>query len=105
MQIDAETAKFQSLSSATLSEFSATVRPSRSSRYGVIRCNGAVVSFEPSEMPVAVTKVFLAVNGMQRAASADLQVQVIDGRLGKPLDLGCQTGFASTRDPSIGPLG
>ena len=38
--------------------------------YKVIRRNGAVVSFEPSKVAIAVTKAFLAVNGGQGAASA-----------------------------------
>lgn len=90
MQIAAETAKFQSLPSATLPEFSVTVRQSQFPYYRVIRCNGAVVSFEPSEIPVAVTKVFLAVDGIQGAASPELQLQVIDDRIGGSLDRGYQ---------------
>ena len=104
MQIAAETTKSQSLPSATLSEFSVTVRQSQFSRYRVIRRNGAVVSFEPSEISVAVTKVLLAVDGVQGAASAELQLQVIDDRLSKPLDLGCQTGSAPSWDRLIGPM-
>ena len=104
MQIAAETTKSQSLPGATLSEFSVTVRQSQFSRYRVIRRNGAVVSFEPSEISVAVTKVFLAVDGVQGAASAELQLQVIDDRLSKPLDLGCQTGRAPRWDRLIGPM-
>ena len=38
--------------------------------YRIIRRNGAVVSFEPSKISIAVTKAFLAVNGGQGAASA-----------------------------------
>jgi len=98
MPIVAETTKSQSLPSATLSEFSVTVRQSQFSRYRVIRRNGAVVSFEPSEISVAVTKGFLAVDGVQGAASAELQLQVIDVGLSKPLNLGCQTGSAPSWD-------
>src|SRR5450759_461349 len=105
MQIAAETTKSQSLPSATLSEFSVTVRQSQFSQYRVIRCNGAVVSFESSEISVAVTKVFLAVGGVQGAASAELQLQVIDDGLSKPLNLGCQTGSAPSWNPLIGPIG
>ena len=104
MQIAAETTKSQSLPDATLSEFSVTVRQSQLSQYRVIRRNGAVVSFEPSEISVAVTKVFLAVDGVQGAASADLQLQVIDDGLSKPLDLGCPTGSAPSWDRLIGPM-
>jgi len=105
MQIAAETTKSQSLPSATLSEFSVTFRQSQFSQYRAIRCNGAVVSFDPSEIPVAVTKVFLAVDGMQGAACAELQRQVIDAGIGKPLDLGWQTGSAPSWDQLIGPIG
>lgn len=38
--------------------------------YSLIRRNGAVVSFEPSKIGLAMTKAFLAVNGGQGAASA-----------------------------------
>lgn len=38
--------------------------------YSLIRRNGAVVSFEPSKIGIAMTKAFLAVNGGQGAASA-----------------------------------
>ncbi|MDO9420683.1 MAG: ribonucleoside-diphosphate reductase subunit alpha [Herminiimonas sp.] len=40
------------------------------SDHRIIRRNGAVVSFEPSKISIAVTKAFLAVNGGQGAASA-----------------------------------
>jgi len=38
--------------------------------YKIIRRNGAVVSFEPSKISIAMTKAFLAVNGGHGAASA-----------------------------------
>ena len=38
--------------------------------YQIIRRNGAVVSFEPGKIAIAMTKAFLAVNGGQGAASA-----------------------------------
>ena len=38
--------------------------------YKIIRRNGAVASFEPPKISIAVTKAFLAVNGGQGAASA-----------------------------------
>jgi len=44
--------------------------PSSFSEYKIIRRNGAVVSFEPSKISVALTKAFIAVNGGQGAASA-----------------------------------
>src|SRR5262249_13045086 len=44
--------------------------------YKVIRRNGAVVSFEPGKIAVAMTKAFLAVRGGQGAASAAVRDQV-----------------------------
>ena len=41
----------------------------RYAQYKIIRRNGAVVSFEPGKIAVAVTKAFLAINGGQGAAS------------------------------------
>ncbi|NLD67479.1 MAG: ribonucleoside-diphosphate reductase subunit alpha [Limnobacter sp.] len=41
--------------------------------FKVIRRNGAVVTFEPSKISIAVTKAFLAVNGGQGAASARIR--------------------------------
>ncbi|MEI6737038.1 MAG: ribonucleoside-diphosphate reductase subunit alpha [Pseudomonadota bacterium] len=54
---------------------------SRYADYKIIRRNGAVASFEPQKIAVAVTKVFIAVNGSQEAASARMrdQVQQITG--------------------------
>ena len=104
MQIAAETAKFQALPSAMLIEFSVTVWSSQLSRYRVIRRNGAVVSFKPSDVPVTVTKMFLADGGMQCAASAELQLQVIDGGKGKHLDRGCQARSGPSRDQFMGPI-
>lgn len=105
MQIAAETTKSQSLPSAMLSEFSVTVRQPRFFKYRVIRCNGAVAIFEPSEISVAATKVFLAVDGMQDAASAELQLQGVDEGISKPLAPGRQTGRAPVWDQLIGPTG
>jgi ribonucleoside-diphosphate reductase alpha chain len=42
-------------------------------QFRVIRRNGAVVSFEPSKISVAVTKAFIAVNGGTGAASARIR--------------------------------
>ena len=44
--------------------------------YQIIRRNGAVVSFEPSKIAVALTKAFLAVHGTQGAASASVRETV-----------------------------
>ncbi len=49
---------------------SPVARDARYAQYKVIRRNGAVVSFEPEKISVALTKAFLAVNGGQGAASA-----------------------------------
>ena len=60
------------------SEFS----PAQFDQYKVIRRNGAVVSFEPSKIAVALTKAFIAVTGGQGAASArvrELVEQLTDG--------------------------
>jgi len=47
------------------------LEPSQSyTEYRIIRRNGAMVSFEPSKIAIAVTKAFLAVTGGQGAASA-----------------------------------
>src|SRR5690606_22613896 len=44
--------------------------------YQIIRRNGAVVSFEPSKIAVALMKAFLAVHGTQGAASASVRETV-----------------------------
>ena len=44
--------------------------------YRVMRRNGAVVTFEPAKIVVAMTKAFLAVRGGQGAASASIREQV-----------------------------
>lgn len=46
--------------------------------YQVIRRNGAVVSFEPNKIAVALMKAFLAVHGTQGAASASVR-ETVDG--------------------------
>ena len=55
MPIVAETTKSQSLPSATLSEFSVTVRQSQFPHYRVIRCNGAIMAFGSSKILAAVS--------------------------------------------------
>jgi ribonucleoside-diphosphate reductase alpha chain len=42
----------------------------RYAQYNIIRRNGAVVSFEPAKISIAMTKAFIAVDGGQGAASA-----------------------------------
>lgn len=46
------------------------------SLYQIIRRNGAVVSFEPNKIAVAMMKAFLAVHGTQGAASASVRETV-----------------------------
>ncbi|MEY2861352.1 MAG: hypothetical protein RL392_1810, partial [Pseudomonadota bacterium] len=46
------------------------------SHYQIIRRNGAVVSFEPNKIAVAMMKAFLAVHGTQGAASASVRETV-----------------------------
>ncbi|MFN8849270.1 MAG: ribonucleoside-diphosphate reductase subunit alpha [Inhella sp.] len=52
--------------------------PSAYTAYQIIRRNGAVVSFEPSKIAVALMKAFLAVHGAQGAASASVR-ETVDG--------------------------
>src|SRR5690606_22636181 len=69
---------------APVSSLAATVSPKPSSgsasaaysHYQIIRRNGAVVSFEPSKIAVALMKAFLAVHGTQGAASASVRETV-----------------------------
>ena len=46
--------------------------------YQIIRRNGAVVSFEPNKIAVALMKAYLAVHGTQGAASASVR-ETVDG--------------------------
>ncbi|MFM8590004.1 MAG: ribonucleoside-diphosphate reductase subunit alpha [Limnohabitans sp.] len=58
---------------------SPTPNPSQAfSQYQIIRRNGAVVSFEPNKIAVALMKAFLAVHGTRGAASASVR-EVVDG--------------------------
>src|SRR5487761_1936884 len=54
------------------------VAPSVYQGYQILRRNGAVVSFEPSKIAVALMKAFLAVHGTQGAASASVR-ETVDG--------------------------
>ena len=54
----------------------ASQQKQRYAQYKVIRRNGAVVSFEPGKIAVAVTKAFLAINGGQGAGSARVREMV-----------------------------
>ncbi|CAH0349488.1 ribonucleoside-diphosphate reductase subunit alpha [Aquabacterium sp. CECT 9606] len=53
-------------------------RQSAYAGYQIIRRNGAVVSFEPNKIAVALMKAFLAVHGTQGAASASVR-ETVDG--------------------------
>jgi len=57
-------------------EVGASPRQSAYSAYQIIRRNGAVVSFEPNKIAVALMKAFLAVHGTQGAASASVRETV-----------------------------
>src|SRR5688572_14982473 len=46
--------------------------------YQIIRRNGAVVTFEPNKIAIALMKAFLAVHGTQGAASASVR-ETVDG--------------------------
>lgn len=58
--------------------FDAGAQNSRFSQYKVIRRNGAVVTFEPVKISVAMTKAFIAVDGGQGAASVRVR-EVVAG--------------------------
>ncbi|RZI71122.1 MAG: ribonucleoside-diphosphate reductase subunit alpha [Pseudomonas sp.] len=62
----------------TTSDASNEPRQSAFAGYQIIRRNGAVVSFEPSKIAVALMKAFLAVHGTQGAASASVR-ETVDG--------------------------
>ncbi|MBB2484824.1 ribonucleoside-diphosphate reductase subunit alpha [Mitsuaria sp. WAJ17] len=53
-----------------------TPRQSAFQAYQIIRRNGAVVSFEPSKIAIALMKAFLAVHGTSGAASASVRETV-----------------------------
>ncbi|HEV7913223.1 MAG TPA: ATP cone domain-containing protein, partial [Albitalea sp.] len=55
---------------------SASAAASAYQGYQIIRRNGAVVSFEPNKVAVALMKAFLAVHGTQGAASASVRETV-----------------------------
>src|SRR4051794_601431 len=68
--------------SSTATARSMSAAPAASSSvyqgYQIIRRNGAVVSFEPNKIAVALMKAFLAVHGTQGAASASVR-ETVDG--------------------------
>ena len=68
----------QEAPSPTLLRSEVSAPPSAYTAYQIIRRNGAVVSFEPSKIAVALMKAFLAVHGTQGAASASVR-ETVDG--------------------------
>ena len=54
-----------------------SVAPGAYQAYQIIRRNGAVVSFEPSKIAVALMKAFLAVHGAQGAAHLQLTLRSV----------------------------
>lgn len=64
--------------STTDTPAASTARASAFAGYQIIRRNGAVVSFEPNKIAVALMKAFLAVHGTQGAASASVR-ETVDG--------------------------
>ena len=108
MQIAAEAAKFQSLSSAAVSDVFVTVwlsRQSALSRCGPKWRDGALVRFDPSNIPVTVARVFVAADSVQGASGAELQPQVIDDPIGQLRAPGFPTGSTPSGDPLVGPVG
>src|SRR5437899_11337911 len=73
MQIAADVTTPQSIPGATTLTDVGTAAQPVFSQYKIIRRNGAVVSFEPGKISVAVTKAFLAVEGGHSAASARIR--------------------------------
>ncbi|MEW6313960.1 MAG: ribonucleoside-diphosphate reductase subunit alpha [Pseudomonadota bacterium] len=71
MQLATDTVSYQPVS-AYVDQPSAPQAPDYN-QYKVIRRNGAVVSFEPAKISIAMTKAFIAVNGGQGAASARIR--------------------------------
>ena len=77
MQTTTETSTSPAVASMVTAT-SASVTPANSvySQYQIIRRNGAVVSFEPNKIAVALMKAFLAVHGTKGAASASVRETV-----------------------------
>jgi ribonucleoside-diphosphate reductase alpha chain len=79
-----QTTSFSPIQTSLSASLAAPVSPKPSSgsanaaysHYQIIRRNGAVVSFEPSKIAVALMKAFLAVHGTQGAASASVRETV-----------------------------
>ncbi len=72
---------------------------SRFSQHKVIRRNGAVVSFEPGKISVAMTKAFIAVDGGQGAASVRVR-EVVAGLTNDVVGAFIESGYQSPTEPS-----
>ena len=68
-----QTATEPTIRQANAPEGSAPAAEAPYADYKLIRRNGAVVSFEPSKIAIAMTKAFIAVQGGQAAASARIR--------------------------------
>lgn len=78
MQTIAVNPHSQAVPGAQAGEPVSAARHSAYEAYQIIRRNGAVVSFEPSKIAVALMKAFLAVHGTTGAASASVR-ETVDG--------------------------
>jgi ribonucleoside-diphosphate reductase alpha chain len=74
--MQATTASATSIAPASLSALRPVPAASAYQGYQILRRNGAVVSFEPNKIAVALMKAFLAVHGTQGAASASVRETV-----------------------------
>jgi ribonucleoside-diphosphate reductase alpha chain len=74
--MQATTASATSIAPASLSALRPVPTASAYQGYQILRRNGAVVSFEPNKIAVALMKAFLAVHGTQGAASASVRETV-----------------------------
>jgi len=77
MQLATEHTTLKSVS-GTSSFTDMPTQNSRFSQHRVIRRNGAVVTFEPGKISVALTKAFIAVDGGQGAASVRVREVVVN---------------------------
>jgi len=72
MQIAAETSTLQSLHGAAISDFSVTVLHSQLPWHMGVRRNGAAGEFDPSKIPVTVSKEYLRRISHRRAQQIDI---------------------------------
>ena len=77
--MQASTAQATTATATTLRPVARVATPASAYQgYQTLRRNGAVVSFEPNKIAVALMKAFLAVHGTQGAASASVR-ETVDG--------------------------